>query len=494
MAATRRVLSLMLDDTETMPLDWAEAIARAQNPFAVAMSRYARAPIAFVREVLHVEPDRWQLEALRALARGHTRIAIRSSHGVGKTALAAWSAIWFSNTRGPFKLAMTAPTAPQLFDALYPELLKWLHALPAAWRDLWTVTADHVTLKANADCFITARTSRPETPEALAGLHSDHVMLIVDEASGVPEQVFEAASGSMSSAGAITLLIGNPTRSSGFFWNTFMHERDRWWTMKVSHTDSPRVTKGFAEEIAQRYGIDSNAYRVRCLGEFPVADADTVIPAELVDSAMVRDVVLDQSAAEIWGVDVARFGTDASVLIKRRGNVVPEMPRRWRQFDTMQLAGAIKAEYDAQVFKPALICIDVIGIGAGVVDRLHEMNLPILGINVAEVPSTTGRYARLRDELWVRCREWLETRAVRLPRDDQLRDDLAAPRYSFLSDGRLKVEDKNSMRARGLASPDAADALNMTFAEQGLGIASGMTSGLHDSQALRMDLGPGAEI
>lgn len=486
----------MTDDSETIDrTDWAKAIASSPNPFATACERYARAPIAFVREVLHAEPDEWQLKALRALARGHTRIAIRSSHGVGKTALAAWAAIWFSHTRAPFKLAMTAPTSPQLFDALYPELLKWLDVLPPRWRQLWAVTSDHVTLKSNPECFITARTSRPETPEALAGLHSDNVMLVVDEASGVPEQVFEAASGSMSSAGAITLLIGNPVRSSGAFWKCFHLDKDRWFTMRVSHTDSPRVSSTFAEEMAARYGIDSNAYRIRCLGEFPNADSDTVIPADLIDSAMLRDVQIDYTAPAIWGLDVARFGTDASVLVKRQGNVVTEMPRAWHQFDTMMLAGAIKAEYDAAgASRPALICIDVIGIGAGVVDRLHEQNLPILGVNVGEAPSTTGRYAKLRDELWVRCKEWLATRAVRLPQHDQLRDDLAAPRYTFLSDGRLKVEDKNSMRARGLPSCDYADALNLTFCEMGLGIASGMTSGLHDSQGMRMDVGRGVEI
>ena len=481
-----------MNATATSTTPWAQAIASAENPFAVAIGRYARAPIAFCREVLNVEPDPWQIQALRALARGHTRISVRSSHGVGKTALAAWTAVWFSNTRAPFKIAITAPTSPQLFDALYPELCKWFDRLPAGWRELWVRTADHITLKSDSECFITARTSRPETPEAMAGIHSDNVLLIADEASGIPEQVFEAASGSLSSTGAITLLIGNPTRSSGFFWRTHMMEKDRWYTLKVSHADSPRVTKDFAEEIAQRYGIDSNAYRVRCLGEFPVADADTVIPAELVDSAMIRDVAIDMTAPAIWGIDVARFGSDASVLIKRRGSVVTEMPRAWHNVDTMMLAGAIKAEYDmAGADRPALICIDSIGIGAGVLDRLHEQNLPCLGINVSEVPSTTGRFARLRDELWIRAKEWLSGRNVRLPRHDQLRDDLVAPRYSFLSDGRLQVESKVSMRARGLPSCDYADALNLTFAEQGLGIASGMTSGLFDSRSLRMDLAPG---
>ncbi|HXI97020.1 MAG TPA: DEAD/DEAH box helicase family protein, partial [Candidatus Acidoferrum sp.] len=455
---------------------WAEDIASAPNPFHAAITRYARAPIAFVREILGVEPDPWQLEALRALARGQTRVAIRSGHGVGKTAFAAWVIVWFANTRAPFKIAVTAPTAPQLFDALWPELNKWFRTLPRSWRELWDYTSDHITLKADDECFITARTSRPDRPEAMAGLHSASVLLVADEASGIDEAVYEAAGGSMSSAGAITLLIGNPTRATGFFWRAHMLERDRWFTMKVSSIDSRRVTPDFVHEIEQRYGLDSNAYRVRVLGEFPEAGDNTLIPADLVDSAMLRDIPIDPTQPVIWGVDVARFGADASVLIKRQGNVVPEMPRRWRQFDTMQLAGAVKAEYDLAISnKPALVVIDVIGIGAGVVDRLHEQNLPVLGVNVAEAASTTGRYGRLRDELWIRAREWLETRATRLPRDDQLREDLVAPRYAFLSDGRMQVESKQSMRSRGLPSPDAADALIHTFAQQGLGIGSGMT-------------------
>ena len=475
---------------ETRP--WARDIASAPNPFHAAITRYARAPVAFAREILGVEPDPWQLDALRALARGHTRIAIRSGHGVGKTAFAAWTICWFANTRAPFKIAITAPTAPQLFDALWPELNKWFRTLPKAWRDLWDYTSDHITLKSDDECFITARTSRPDRPEAMAGLHSTHVLLVADEASGIDEAVYEAAGGSMSSQGAITLLIGNPTRATGFFWRAHMMERDRWFTMKVPSTTSARVTETFVTEIANRYGLDSNAYRVRVLGEFPEAGDNTLIPADLIDGAMTRDIPIDPTSPILWGVDVARFGADASVLIKRQGNVVPEMPRRWRQFDTMRLAGAIKAEYDLALSnKPTLIVVDVIGIGAGVVDRLHEQNLPVLGVNVAEAASTTGRYGRLRDELWIRAREWLETRAVRLPRDDQLREDLIAPRYQFLSDGRMQVESKQSMRSRGLPSPDAADALIHTFAQQGLGIGSGMTSGLHDNRPISMDLFPG---
>ena len=142
-----------MSHAETLPPDWAQAIANSPNPFHTAMSRYARAPIGFVREVLHAEPDEWQLNALRAVARGHTRLAIRSGHGVGKSCLAAWVMVWFANTRAPFKVAVTAPTAPQMFDVLWPELVKWFNLLPPGWRQLWDITSDHITLQGRSGVF-----------------------------------------------------------------------------------------------------------------------------------------------------------------------------------------------------------------------------------------------------------------------------------------------------------------------------------------------------
>jgi hypothetical protein len=320
----------------------------------------------------------------------------------------------------------------------------------------------------------------------MQGVHSTNVLLVCDEASGIAEPVFEAAAGSMSSAGATTILIGNPTRSTGFFWRTHATERGRWFTMKVSGLDSPRVTAEFVQEHADRYGLNSTAYRVRVLGEFPEADSDTFIAGELVDQAMARDVALDLTKAEVWGLDVARFGDDSSVLIKRRGYVVTEPPRVWRQFDTMMLAGAVKHEYDLMANnKPALIAIDAIGIGAGVADRLMEQGVPILAVNVGEAPSTTGRYVRLRDELWGFGREWLASRVCRLPRDERLRDDLVAPRYTYTSDGRVQIESKQQMRARGLPSPDHADAFLLTLADKGMGVSSQSDAGLYSSMPLR---------
>ena len=443
-----------------------EQLAGLRNPFSLLVGRYQRDPVSFVREVLGTEPDPWQHTALTALQKGHRRLSIRSGHGVGKSTFLAFVLLWFMLTRFPLKAVVTAPSAPQLYDALWAELRGWASRLPARWLELLEITADRMALKASPDmAFISARTSRAESPESLQGVHSDHVLLVIDEASGVPEAVFDAAGGSMSTPGAITICCGNPTRSTGFFWRTHTLERDRWYTMRVSSLSSARVDPNFATEIAERRGIDSNAYRVRVLGEFPLADSDTLISAELVESAMQRPIETDWSVPEVWGVDVARFGTDQSVLIKRRGAVVRDPPLRWAGLDLMQLTGQIVNQWHTTAIqnRPVVIVVDSIGLGAGVADRLRELKIPTQDVNVAEAPASAGRYVRMRDELWQEAADWLATRTVALPYDEMLRDDLCSARYGFSSDGRLKVESKMEMRSRGLRSPDSADGLNLTF-------------------------------
>jgi phage terminase large subunit len=455
----------------------AEAIASSGNPWALCIEQYGRALNSFWREVLGIEPDRWQEEANRAISHGHTRIAIRSGHGVGKTLWLACLVVWFTCTRLPFKVGMTAPSSPQLHDALLGELRAVYRSLPVAWALLFDVQSDRIELKSQPDnCFVTARTSRADNPESLQGLHSENLLLVIDEASGVPEAVFEAAVGSMSTPRAITVMTGNPTRATGMFWRAFNMEPDRWWLRRVSCEESPRVDRAFIDEVLSRWGAESNQYRVRVLGEFPTAEDDTLIPAGLVEGAMGRVELPVIGAVEIWGVDVARFGQDQSCLVKRRGNRVTEPPRRWQGIDTMQLAGTIKSEFEVLPVqnRPQLIAIDVIGIGAGVVDRLLEQNLPVLGVNVGEAPPTKGRFVRLRDQLWLSMREWLESLAVSLPYDDRLRADLCAPRVTFLSDGRMQVESKQQLRARGFASPDSGDALGNTFVPSGMALQLGV--------------------
>jgi phage terminase large subunit len=427
--------------------------------------RYRPNAPLFVREVLGVDPDPWQVEFLEAISRGERKISVRSGHGVGKSTVASWAMIWYMLTRGPAKIVVTAPTSSQLYDALFAELKRWVKELPNAWGDRLEVKTDRIEMRAAPqESFISARTSRAEQPEALQGVHSDHVMLVADEASGIPESVFEAAAGSMSGHNAVTILLGNPTKSSGFFFDTHNRLKDEWWTRRVSCYDSKRVSDAYIKDMASRYGEESNAFRVRVLGEFPRTDDDTLIGVELVDSAFHRDVETTDTPT-VWGLDVARFGTDATALAKRKGNAVTEI-RKWRGLDLMQTTGAVVAEYEAMKpeDRPVEILVDSIGLGAGVVDRLRELNMPARGINVAESPAMGTIYVNLRAELWGKMKAWLEKRDCKIPKDESLLAELVSPRYSFNSNGKMKLESKDEMRKRGIGSPDMADALALTFA------------------------------
>jgi len=201
------------------------------NPYFAFLQKYRRDPVAFVADVLKVTPQAWQADLLRAVSEGERKISVRSGHGVGKSTAASWLMLWYLITRYPVKIVVTAPTSAQLFDALFAELKRWINELPFALKEILDVKSDRVSHKsAPSDAFISCRTSRAETPEALQGIHADNVLLICDEASGIPEQVFEAAAGSMSGSRASTILLGNPTRSSGFFFDTHHRQAGEWWT------------------------------------------------------------------------------------------------------------------------------------------------------------------------------------------------------------------------------------------------------------------------
>ena len=437
-------------------------VVQDKGAFLAFLEAYREDPVGFVRNVLGAQPLPWQEDFLRAIARGERRISVRAGHGVGKSTVCSWALIWHATTRYPQKAVVTAPTAAQLFDALYAELKSWVNRLPDVLRDSFEVFSDRIVLKgAPESSFISVRTSSSERPEALAGVHSEHVLLVVDEASAVPEAVFEAAAGSMSGHSATTILISNPTRNSGLFYKTHHDLASDWFRMHVSCRENPLVSSDFIRQIAATYGETSNAFRIRVLGEFALADDDTLIPAELVDGASDRDVVASPGEPLVYGLDVARFGTDRTALCKRKGNVVLEI-RHWGGLDLMQTVGAVMNE--AKKDAPAEICVDTIGLGSGVADRLREMGLNVRDVNVAESSAMNPNANRLRDELWLSVKDWLGTRAVKIPKDEVLRQELVAPRYTFTSTGKVVVESKDGLKKRGMRSPDLADALCLTFA------------------------------
>lgn len=449
----------------------------SENPLIPFLQRYTNDPVLMVREVLAMEPDADQIAIMQAVARGDRRISIRSGHRVGKTTTLAWITVWHALTRFRQKTICTSATSTQLFEALASETKSCFKRLPQALQELFEIQVDQIRLKAAPeDSFVSYVVSKAETPEALAGKHSDHVLLICDEASGIPEPVFNAAVGSMAAHNACTILAGNPIRTSGLFFDT--HNKtdvmEMWTRFHISSIGNPRITPDFYRQVEAQHGLDSNEYRVRVLGEFPTGDADTVIPFVLLESALRRDVTALQ-VRPIWGVDPARFGNDATGLCKRRGNSLVEPTDIRKGYDTMQVAGWIKSQWDEtpDLDRPSEILCDVIGIGAGVQDRLAELGLPSRGINVSETAAMSEQYVNLRTELWFKGRDYFDRKDCTLNGDELLASELRGPRFKYASNGKKQVESKDDMKKRGVRSPNRADAFLLTLASENVSAAGG---------------------
>jgi hypothetical protein len=258
--------------------------------------------------------------------------------------------------------------------------------------------------------------------------------------------------------------------------------------MTVSCEDGEYVSEKFLEDMKSKYGEESNIYKVRVLGEFPTQSDDVLLPLHLVESACTRDTESSPTTPVVWGLDVARYGNDRSALAKRRGQELLEPVKTWSGKDLMELAGIILTEYEAVRYndRPTAIYIDAIGIGAGLADRLKELDLPAYSVAVSESASLKDKFTRLRDELFWNCREWFEGRDVKIPQDDNLIQEITGIRYKYLSTGKLKIESKDEMKRRGQRSPDVADAFVLTFADNGA-IASGVLSRWNNKKSFKQN-------
>jgi hypothetical protein len=421
--------------------------------------RWKANPCAFVREVFGITPEAWQVEALQAIV-NHDRIAVKSGHGVGKSAFESWVLLWWLSTRYPAKVACTAPTAHQLEDVLWGEVSKWHRRMPQALRSQIIVKSDRVELfGGTAEHFAVARTARRENPEAFQGFHSENMLFLVDEASGVDEMIFEVGKGAMSTVGAKTLMCANPTRRSGYFFEAFHLHRDHWHGITVSCLDSSMASPEFIKEMTDEYGEDSDIFRIRVLGEFPRASSTQFISADLVDSCSAYIPQGWEKQPKVLGVDVARFGDDKSVICKRQGRKVFPL-LKFSQLDTMALADRVAEMIDD--WKPDAVAIDGGGVGGGVIDRLKSLGYDVTEVQFGGRANNPQDYADRRSEMWDRLKAAM-TDGIQIPNDSQLKDDLCGPDYVFNRRDKRFLETKDSMKKRGLKSPDCADSLALTY-------------------------------
>lgn len=418
-------------------------------------------PTLFVRDCFGVSPTEQQAQILRSFAPPGSRTSVSSGHGIGKTTGLAWSIYWMLSLHTTCKVLCTAPTGPQISDALWAELAQWHNVANPIYKNQIQVNKDSAFRKDNpSGAFAVARTSRKENPEALQGKHSPNMAFVLDEASGIPDIVYEYGRGSMSTPGSRVILAGNPTQAQGFFFDSHHKNRHRWNCFQFSSIDSPLADREYIKEIAEEYGEDSDYYGVRILGRFPSSSFCQLIPTTLVDAAYGRVYPREMFnfVPSVLGVDVAWEGDDRSAVVWRQG-VMSEVVAWWSKIDNMKLADIVAQQWQK---RHAKACFVDIGWGAGVIDRLRQLGFNPIKVAFGGVP-TDPRFADKRTEMWYGIREWLESGGA-LPADDALRADLVAPLYSMTPSGKILMERKKDLKKRKRPSPDLGDALALTFA------------------------------
>jgi hypothetical protein len=429
-------------------------------------------------------PRRWQREVLREMSE-HIRnnkprqafevfrLAVASGRGIGKSALVSWLVLWMLTTRIGASVIVSANSEAQLRSITWSEITKWLAMMinshwfeisatritPAKWL---TELVERDLRKGTRYWGAEGRLWSEENPDAYAGLHNnDGVLLIFDEASGIPDGIWDVAQGffTENTPHRFWCAFSNPRRPSGYFYECFNAKRDFWRTKNIDARDVAGTDKAVYDQIIAEYGEDSPQAKVEVYGEFPSQDDGQFIPLSLVDAAFKRPLYKDPDAAIVIGVDPARGGADATVIAVRKGRDLIEI-RRFRGDDTMTVVGHV---IDAiEDHKPALTVIDEGGLGYGILDRLNEQRYKVRGVNFGWKAKNTIMWGNKRAEMWGAMRDWLRTAAV--PSDRQLRSDLTGPKTKPDSSGTIFLESKKDMKARGLASPDAADAIAVTFA------------------------------
>ena len=387
------------------------------------------------------------------------------THNTGKSTMMAWMILHYMSCRPAPKIVCTSPSKDQLRNVLWPELLKWHNKMNSLFSSQFVWRKESYVHKDHEEWFAVARTATKDNPEAMQGLHSEYLLRILDEGSGIPEEVFEVIEGATGTKETKELLCGNPTRLDGTFFDAFNKSAEFYKTFSWSSLDSPIRPERVIERIRRKYGEDSNMWLVRVLGQFPRRDGDSYIPYDWAMDALNRDIPSQKDFPKVFGCDIARYGADATVIAVRQGDEF--LPYHiLRNKSTMETAAYIA--YLANKEKPVAIFVDSIGVGGGVVDRLEELSFPVIGVNVAESPALDGqKYKRLRDELWGQMRDWFEARKGKIwdNQENDLVGELTSVKYRILSNGKIQVETKDEMKKRGLESPNLADSAIMTFAQ-----------------------------
>ncbi len=433
-------------------------------------------PVDFVRVFLNEKPWQKQRQILNAL-RDHNRVAVRSCNASGKTYTAALATIWWLMAHEEALVITTAPTQRQVKHTLWREIRDIYDRNKELIGGKLTSTRLELSNKRYAYGFST------NTAERFQGFHNENILIIIDEASGVREFVYDAILGLLTSGNAKVLMIGNPSSLAGTYYDAFHKNRKHWKTVHIAADDTPNIklnlepsdpryirggtTTEWAKSVLDLKGKRSASYQIRVQGEFPDEADDTLIPLHHIENAVDRLFEdLDQHEA-VMGLDVARFGDDQTVAIVRRGNAVVDLVSH-RKSDLMNTTGRaleIGRNHDVKT-----INVDEVGLGSAVVDRIAELTkskevtgINAVGVNGGKKAETSEKFSNLRAQMFDGLRQRFADGDISIPNDPELISQLASTTYSYNSRGQLQIETKQQIRDSGRQSPDKADALALAF-------------------------------
>jgi hypothetical protein len=400
------------------------------------------------------------------------RTAVQSCHGAGKSFNAGLAAAWWIDTHEPGEafVVSTAPSYPQVHAILWEEIRKQHRRGGLTGRvlqsDEW---------KLDSDTLVGYGRKPADTDvHGFQGIHRRYVLVILDEACGIPAQLWTAVEAITTNADCRILAIGNPDDPNTEFAKV-CGPGSGWNTIQISAFDTPNftdeavpetlrpmlVSREWVEDARKRWGEDSPLYLSKIKGEFPEASEDTLIPVSWITAA--QECLTEPTGWGYFGVDVARFGSDRSIMVHRRGDHV-RLLRDWQHTATTESTGIVIAA--AREHRPVEIRVDGVGVGGGVVDQLAEQGFPVFDMQAGNAAVDSKHFLNARAEWYWQLRERFEDGAINIdPTDDELASQLAALRFKYTSRGQIQIESKDDMRKRGMPSPDRADALMLAFAD-----------------------------
>lgn len=414
----------------------------------------------------HITWQQWQIllgveKALRGEA--PRRISVASGHGCGKDMILSVLIHWFLMTRKDAQIGATAPTADQLFDVLWKEIAVWHKRLPLAIQPLFTWGSSFFKMTESPNTwFARARTARKESPEAMAGLHGKHVLICGDEASGIYDEVYRAGEGALTNKDTLVILISNPTRLEGYFYDTHHSDKNNWQTFQFSSIESPIVEPEFAERIESKFGKDSDEYRFMVLGQFPKG-------GEMKNGWMPlfkKDDIKECEDTGFWlkntmhGVDPSGEGKNKTVCVIRDG-IKAKIVMTENISTPVGIAEKILTINEHYHVKPLNTIVDSFGVGADISMEIGaSTGERIRPLNVGN-KSSNERFLNIRAELYWKLKEWL-SRGGKLVKNEMWKQ-LLTIYYKRTMTGKIQIMSKAEMLKRGWESPDAADALSLSM-------------------------------